>query len=91
MKYRSEIDIEGLIKTANKELRDAAPEAYEIFLLAVAVGLSSLNRLFFIRLLRYSAAKLHLWHAQISGCQATRKVALRPRLDSKEFERFVVT
>ena len=39
MKYRSEIDIEALIKAANKELRDAAPEAYKIFLLAVAVGL----------------------------------------------------
>ena len=39
MKYRSEIDIEGLIKTANDELRDADPEAYKIFLLGVAVGL----------------------------------------------------
>jgi integrase len=39
MKYRSEIDIEALIKAANKELRAAAPEAYKIFLLAIAVGL----------------------------------------------------
>jgi integrase len=39
MKYRSEIDVEALIKAANKELRAAAPEAYKIFLLAVAVGL----------------------------------------------------
>ena len=34
MKYRSEIDIEGLIKTANDELRDADLEAYKIFLLS---------------------------------------------------------
>jgi integrase len=39
MKYRSEIDIEALIKAANKELRGAALEAYKVFLLAVAVGL----------------------------------------------------
>jgi integrase len=39
MKYRSEIDIEALIKAANKELCAAAPEGYKIFLLAVAVGL----------------------------------------------------
>jgi integrase len=39
MKYRSEIDVEALIKAANKDLRAAAPEAYKIFLLAVAVGL----------------------------------------------------
>jgi integrase len=39
MKYRSEIDVEALIKAANKELRVAAPEAYKIFLLAIAVGL----------------------------------------------------
>jgi integrase len=39
MKYRSEIDVEALIKAANKELRVAAPEAYKIFVLAVAVGL----------------------------------------------------
>jgi integrase len=39
MKYRSEIDIEALIKAANKELRGAALEGFKIFLLAVAVGL----------------------------------------------------
>jgi integrase len=39
MKYRSEIDIEALINAANKELRAAAPDAYKIFLLAVAAGL----------------------------------------------------
>jgi integrase len=39
MKCRSEIDIEALVKAANKELRAAVPEAYKIFLLAVAVGL----------------------------------------------------
>jgi integrase len=33
------IDIAKLIKAANKELRGAAPEAYKVFLLAVAVGL----------------------------------------------------
>jgi hypothetical protein len=39
MKYRSTIDIEALIKAANKELRATAPEGYKVFLLAVAVGL----------------------------------------------------
>jgi integrase len=39
MKYRSEIDIKKLIAAANKELRGSAPEAYKVFLLAVAVGL----------------------------------------------------
>jgi integrase len=39
MKYRSEIDLERLIKTADDELRDGDPEAYKILLLAVAVGL----------------------------------------------------
>jgi hypothetical protein len=39
MKYRSAIDIEGLIGAANQELRDQSPEAYRVFLLGVAVGL----------------------------------------------------
>src|SRR5689334_3050933 len=33
MKYRSGIDIAGLIAAANQELRDAHPEAYKVFLL----------------------------------------------------------
>jgi hypothetical protein len=33
MKYRSRIDIAGLIAAANQELRDANPEAYKVFLL----------------------------------------------------------
>jgi hypothetical protein len=39
MKYRRGIDIEGLIKNANDELRDGDPEAYKILILAGAVGL----------------------------------------------------
>jgi integrase len=39
MKYRSEIDIVGLIESANKELRKGSPEAYKVFVLAVGVGL----------------------------------------------------
>jgi hypothetical protein len=39
MKYRSEIDLVKLIKTAKTELRDSFPEEYKVFLLAVGAGL----------------------------------------------------
>jgi integrase len=65
MKYRSEIDIEALIKAANKELRTAAPEAYKIFLLAVAVGLRRKE----IDLLEWSSFR---WEENAIRIQATR-------------------
>ena len=39
MKYQSKINVVELMQTARKELGEAAPESYKIFLLAVAVGL----------------------------------------------------
>jgi integrase len=65
MKYRSEIDIEALIKAANKELRAAVPEAYKIFLLAVAVGLRRKE----IDLLEWSS---FLWEENAIRIQPTR-------------------
>jgi integrase len=65
MKYRSEIDIATLIKAANKELRTAAPEAYKIFLLAVAVGLRRKE----IDLLEWSSFQ---WEENVIRIQPTR-------------------
>ena len=65
MKYRSEIDIEGLIKTANEELRDGDPEAYKIFLLSVAVGLRRKE----IDLLEWSSFR---WRENIIRIEPTR-------------------
>jgi integrase len=39
MKYRSEFDVIGLIRQANRELGTSDPAAYMIFLLAVTAGL----------------------------------------------------
>jgi integrase len=39
MKYQSKIDVVELMQLARKELEEAAPESYKIFLLAVNVGL----------------------------------------------------
>jgi hypothetical protein len=39
MKYRSNFNLLGLIKLANKELRPSDTSVYIIFLLAVAAGL----------------------------------------------------
>lgn len=39
MKYQSKIDVVDLMRAAEKDLLEASPESYEIFLLAVAVGL----------------------------------------------------
>src|SRR5262249_35025914 len=39
LKYRSTIDVQKLITAAKAELREAEPECFKIFLLAVMVGL----------------------------------------------------
>jgi hypothetical protein len=39
MKYRSDFNVIGLIRQANKELAGSDPAAYMIFLLAVTAGL----------------------------------------------------
>jgi hypothetical protein len=39
MKYRSEIDVEKLIRRARRELEHNDPEAYKVFLLALGIGL----------------------------------------------------
>lgn len=39
LKYRSEIDIDELIRATRAELADKEPEDFKIFLLAVMVGL----------------------------------------------------
>jgi hypothetical protein len=65
MKYRSTIEIEALIKAANKELRATVPEGYKVFLLAVAVGL----RRKAIDLLKWSSFR---WEENAIRIQPTR-------------------
>jgi Phage integrase family len=65
MKYRSEIDIAALVKTAKAELRDSLPEAYKVFLLAVGAGLRKKE----IDLLEWSSFR---WEENVIRIQATR-------------------
>jgi integrase len=65
MKYRSEIRIEELITSAIEELRLDDPEAYKVFLLAVAAGLRRKE----IDLLEWSAFR---WDENAISIQPTR-------------------
>jgi len=65
MKYRSGIDLAGLIEAAGHEFRDAHPEAYKVFLLGVAVGLRRKE----IDLLEWSS---FLWDQNVIRIQPTR-------------------
>jgi integrase len=65
MKYRSEIDVLKLIKTAKAELRDSLPEAYKVFLLAVGAGLRKKE----IDLLEWSSFR---WEENAIRIEATR-------------------
>jgi integrase len=65
MKYRSGIDLAGLIAAANQEFRDAHPEAYKVFLLGVAVGLRRKE----VDLLEWSS---FLWDQNVIRIQPTR-------------------
>jgi integrase len=65
MKYRSEIDLVKLIKTAKAKLRDSSPEEYKVFLLAVGAGLRKKE----IDLLEWSAFR---WDEKVIRIEPTR-------------------
>ena len=65
MKYRSEIDLVKLIKTAKAKLRDSSPEEYKVFLLAVGAGLRKKE----IDLLEWSSFR---WDENVIRIEPTR-------------------
>jgi hypothetical protein len=65
MKYRSEVDIKALVVKAEKDLSVSSPEAYKIFLLAVAAGLRRKE----IDLLEWSSFR---WEENVIRIQPTR-------------------
>jgi integrase len=65
IKYRSEIDLVKLIKTAKAKLRDSSPEEYKVFLLAVGAGLRKKE----IDLLEWSSFR---WDENVIRIEPTR-------------------
>jgi integrase len=65
LKYRSNFDVQKLIKKARADLSQSEPEAYKIFLLAVMVGLRRLE----IDLLEWSSFK---WETGVIRIEPTR-------------------
>jgi len=65
LKYRSNFDVQELIKKARTDLSQSYPEAYKIFLLAVMVGLRRLE----IDLLEWSSFK---WQTGVIRIEPTR-------------------
>jgi integrase len=65
LKYRSNFDVQKLIKKARVDLSESEPEAYKIFLLAVMVGLRRRE----IDLLEWSAFR---WDAGVIRIEPTR-------------------
>ena len=65
MKYRSEIDLVKLIKTAKAKLPDSSPEEYKVFLLTVGAGLRKKE----IDLLEWSSFR---WDENVIRIEPTR-------------------
>jgi hypothetical protein len=65
MKYRTEIDLVKLIKTAKAKLPDSSPEEYKVFLLTVGAGLRKKE----IDLLEWSSFR---WDENVIRIEPTR-------------------